>query len=242
MVARCGEDLAWTRNIPPGVRLAVYDKTPGGGAWPGSVALPNVGREAHTHLHHLAERYDSLSAVTVFCQGKPFDHAHDLHGTLRELAAGRLVVADFLWLGFIIDTDDRRGRRLFVSWSKNPERRELDMDALHAGVFGGPGPEWYAFRPGGQFAVARACARGRAREFYAKARELSAALPDAAHGFERMWDRVFGVAPMERAAVAPAGTAYCKRIRRLEACVRGKSGANWDADVTQPECHGRPGV
>jgi hypothetical protein len=32
----------------------------------GAQILPNVGREAHTYLHHLHNRYDSLADVTIF--------------------------------------------------------------------------------------------------------------------------------------------------------------------------------
>ena len=33
---------------------------------PCTQALPNVGNEGHSYLHHLVERYDSLAAVTLF--------------------------------------------------------------------------------------------------------------------------------------------------------------------------------
>ena len=33
---------------------------------PCAQALPNVGNEGHSYLHHLVERYDSLAAVTLF--------------------------------------------------------------------------------------------------------------------------------------------------------------------------------
>ena len=73
VVCRCGEDLAWTRNVPRGLAVTVYDKTPPPGSpWPGSTPLPNVGREAHAWLHHLADRYDSLPDWTIFAQGHPF--------------------------------------------------------------------------------------------------------------------------------------------------------------------------
>lgn len=35
----------------------------------GATRLPNVGREAHTYLHHLTERYHSLADVTLFVMG-----------------------------------------------------------------------------------------------------------------------------------------------------------------------------
>jgi len=38
------------------------------------ISLPNTGRESQTYLHHIVENYDKLSEITIFCQGKPFDH------------------------------------------------------------------------------------------------------------------------------------------------------------------------
>ncbi len=52
VVARYAEDLAWLRNIPPQIRATVYDKNPND-SHPGARQLPNVGREAHTYLHHI---------------------------------------------------------------------------------------------------------------------------------------------------------------------------------------------
>mmetsp|Transcript_100986 Transcript_100986/g.324238 ORF Transcript_100986/g.324238 Transcript_100986/m.324238 type:complete len:624 (-) Transcript_100986:256-2127(-) len=37
---------------------------------PGSVLLPNVGREGHTFLHHIVENYDNLATWTVFTQAE----------------------------------------------------------------------------------------------------------------------------------------------------------------------------
>ena len=82
VVAHYEEDLHWLRRLPDGVRPVVYSKGQGtDGAFP----LPNVGREAHTYLHHIATCYDKLPEVTGFSQGHPFDHVPDL---LRILFSG----------------------------------------------------------------------------------------------------------------------------------------------------------
>lgn len=41
-----------------------------------SVRLPNVGREAHTYLHHIVENYDRLEDVMIFSQGGYRAHAN----------------------------------------------------------------------------------------------------------------------------------------------------------------------
>lgn len=214
VIARWREDLAWTHNLPPGIRLTVYDKS--GEPQDAGIPLPNIGREAHTYLHHLVTRYDSLAELTLFCQGKPFDHAPDLHKVVRRLAAGEETVGAFRWLGFLIDTDDARGRRLFVRWSKNPEGRELALDVLYRVLFECEPPEAFTFHGGAQFLATRDCLLRRPRSFYEKALRLSGEIPDAAHGFERIWDRVFGVQGVDPALVQHGTPVYLKPIRRLE--------------------------
>ena len=212
VVCRCGEDLAWLRNVPRSVRVTVYDKSPAL-VWPGSQPLPNVGREAHAWLHHLHERYDSLAAWTVFAQGRPFDHAPDMHPVIRRLADGDFPDADFLWLGFLWETDDARGRPTFVHWTKNPERRELDLAGFFLRLWGEPAPEKIRYVGGGQFALTRETVRRRPRDFYQKARALAEEFPDAAHAFERTWDRVFLAPPLDSGQFGPAGFRLLKPVR-----------------------------
>jgi hypothetical protein len=214
VVARYKEDLAWLKRVPKEFRITVYDKGYGSS---GGIRLKNEGREAHTYVHHLAERYDSLADVTIFVQGHPFDHAPDLHKQLKRYADGSDTVADFYWLGFLADTDDPRGRRLFVPWSKNPDRQELQLDEFHRELFGEPGPDAYRFFVGAQFAVTRATAQCRPQELYQRAANLAVQFPLAPHCFERCWDRVFRSDGTVGRLADGQATAYLKPIRRLAA-------------------------
>ena len=213
VVARYDEDLAWLKRVPKELLVTVYDKGDGAS---GGIRLPNEGREAHTYLDHLAGRYESLADVTVFVQGHPFDHAPDLHKVLRALADGSFNVTDFHWLGFLADTDDSRGRRLFVPWSKNPERHELPLDEFHQQIFGQPGPANYRFFVGAQFIISGAAAKSRSLAFYQHARDLAASMPLAPHCFERCWDRIFAVDGTVGRLPPGQITAYFKPIKRLQ--------------------------
>lgn len=212
VVARHNEDLAWLKRVPSEFLVTIYNK---GEPIPGARALPNSGREAHTYLHHLATRHDTLADTTVYAQGHPFDHAPDLHDRLRALAQGRETVADFHWFGFLADTDDSRGRRLFVPWSKNPARRELQVDDFHQRLFGRTGPAFYRFFAGAQFAVTRDAARRRDADFFLRARDLASDFPLAPHCFERCWDRVFGADGTKGRLPEGQMTAYFKPVKRL---------------------------
>jgi hypothetical protein len=211
VVARYHEDLSWVRNIAAGIEPIIYDKGPAPLA--GASPLENAGREAHTYLHHICERYNDLADVTVFCQGKPFDHAFDFHQTLRELADNAENAPAFCWLGHIVDTDSSDGR-LFRSWSKNDCGAGLDLAAFHYAVLGTDGPDEYPFFLGGQFFIRRELIQRRPRSFYEHARKVSLEFPDAAHCFERCWDRVFGVRAVAAEVLGSRKTAYLKPIKR----------------------------
>jgi hypothetical protein len=212
VVARYEENLNWLRRVPGEFTITVYDKSTSPAL--NATSLPNIGREAHTYLHHIVARYDSLPDLTVFCQGKPFDHAYDFHHTLRALASGEKRVENFFWLGHIADTDSADGV-LFRNWSKNEDGRGLDLNGFHRTLLGEDGPREYAFLLGGQFIAARECIRRQSKEFYQCALQLSVDFPDAAHCYERIWDRVFSEAESTRTRMDGEKTRYFKRIKRL---------------------------
>ncbi len=214
VIARHEENLNWLRNLRaqvPSLQVTIYDKSAENKREAEAIALPNLGREAHTHLHHLATRYDSLADVTFFLQGYPFDHVPDLKGRVAAVTEGLRTVADFEWLGFIIDTDDDRGRRLHVPWTKNTERAELPMAMYYEPLIEAPCPTTFAFRPGGQFVLPRSTARRRPASFYDKAVKL-AAQPgiEAACCLERFWDHLFLAESRERQLLDGANTLYLR--------------------------------
>ena len=230
VIARHEEDLRWVRRVPASIRITIYNKGTTL-ALPLEIArregfsvnaLPNLGREAHTYLTHLSERYEEVAPVTIFCQGHPFDHAPDFHARLRGVSEGSESPDPFLWYGFLEETDDPRGKRLFVPWSKNPERKELETGRLHEELFGGTTPDFFHFRGGAQFAVTREAVHRRDREFYLRALDLSVKIPLAAHSYERIWDRIFGDPVIDPESLGPEGVRYLKRIRRLEEAVEGE--------------------
>jgi hypothetical protein len=224
VVARYEEDLRWLRRVPASFRISIYNKgvSP---ALPESLlerggvtvtALPNMGREAHSYLTHLINHHDSPAGITVFCQGRPFDHAPDLHDRLHALAEGIETPEPFLWYGFLEESDDPHGRRLFVPWSKNPAREELATGRIFERLFENPSPDLFHFRGGAQFAVSRAGVTWRSKGFYEKARNICTTELLAPHSLERLWDRFFGNPIIDPVTLGSEGTRYLKKIRRLE--------------------------
>jgi hypothetical protein len=66
---------------PTTPRLNASDIPPGN-----VVPLENVGREGHSWFTHITHNYDRLADFTVFLQGEPFDHCHNVLDEVRELA------------------------------------------------------------------------------------------------------------------------------------------------------------
>ncbi|MCK8491519.1 DUF3431 domain-containing protein [Spirosoma sp. RP8] len=218
VVARYTENLNWLRNLPAQLRMTVYDKSADHSAGAGAIPLPNIGREAHTYLHHIVSRYDSLAQWTVFCQGKPFDHAYDFKKTMRSFSEQPDTIGDpvqmpFRWLGHLIDTDDNRGERLFQPWSKNEDGRGLDLRGFHRALFDTNGPDLYTFVLGAQFAIHREAIVRHPLSFYERALAVSITFPDAAHCFERSWDRVFGLTGIDPVWLAGRQTVYLKPMK-----------------------------
>lgn len=229
VIAHYTENLNWVRNLPAGLLTTIYHKGPEELTDRPSVSLLNVGREAHTYLHHIVNRYDSLAEWTIFCQGKPFDHAYDFKKTLRKMvlepwncldctgfkpgAIQTIPGQDFRWLGHLIDTDDNQGHRLFRPWSKNEDGRGLDLQGFHRALFDNDGPDSYTFVLGAQFAIHRDVVLRQPVSFYERALQVSISFPDAAHCFERSWDRVFGVTGLDPDWLAGRLTVHLKPMK-----------------------------
>lgn len=71
VIASFNENTSWIDNILPGSIVFEYNKNNKHGV----ERLPNIGREAHTYLHHICKQYGNFSDYIFFFQGYPFDHA-----------------------------------------------------------------------------------------------------------------------------------------------------------------------
>ncbi|MEM1158617.1 MAG: DUF3431 domain-containing protein [Verrucomicrobiota bacterium] len=225
VVSHYNEDLRWLKKVPEEFRIVLYAK---GNELPELsflereltvLQLPNAGREAHTWMAYLESVAEDPPEGAVLLQGHPFDHCHDAHQRLKALASGDadLPESGFEWWGFIIETDDSMGRRVFVPWSKNEDSRKLDIGKRFEALFRRPGPARYRFYPGGQFAVSAAAIQRNSRNFYHQVREMLEADEDAAYCLERFWDFVFGVTAVSDVMMGGKETVYLKKIKRLDA-------------------------
>jgi Protein of unknown function (DUF3431) len=172
VVSRYNESLEWLSELTN--PRSVYDKS--GDQPPQGVPLPNVGREAHTFAHYLAEHYDNLPNRVCFLQGDPRPH---LRMQLTDLLADPAPLV----FGNHPMTNDGWG---------NPAHPGLPVQILYLEFFNDPRTA-FTFSPGAQYIVSRDRVRFRPRRFYeVLANMLSyAAGPWEAWAVERFWSVIF---------------------------------------------------
>ena len=97
IISRYNEDLLWLDGIFTNV--VIYNK---GSELDEQAALlkegrkfyqlENIGREAHTYLHHIVNNYNNLSTWNIFLQGNPFDHCPEVIRVVHDFpqSAGEL--------------------------------------------------------------------------------------------------------------------------------------------------------
>jgi len=209
VIARYREDVSWVEGL--GFPAVVYDKSGESGRpepSSGQVAwepLPNVGREAHTYLHHIVTRYPDFAEFTVFLQGDPFRHMGEGAGpqTLREriLRNVRLGVkfTGFAWYKLKCDRlgrphamADPEGMGRWKGWGK-----DIPVGAVYAELFAGEAPETFlATVPAGLLFVSKDRLLSRSKSFYERCLKLVLDDPEdernTGHAFERLWQVLFG--------------------------------------------------
>lgn len=190
VVARHDEDVDWIRAVrdtrPERVHVTVYDKGTPLATPPVNAdrhTLPNVGREAHTYLHHIVQHYDDLDDYTIFCQGRPTDHCARFVQRVAQ---------------FVDDPDDYveltdQNMCNEPSWTDTSDAFPwLPLRETYEALFGRPAPhDHVAFAQGAMFGVSRERIRRFSKERYVAALDVAAAHPKAAWAYERLWRTAF---------------------------------------------------
>lgn len=186
VVARHTEPLDWLSGVR--CPVTVYNKGPDAPPGLDALPLPNVGREAHTYLHHIVHNYHALDDYTVFAQGRPFDHCGTFVDQVNRFAeAPTPGFRDFA--DQVLDWESTCAVCMYQAW--------VPMAGTYAAVWGHAPPDTpVTFGAGAQFAVSRDRILSRPRDFYARALEVSTHdTPErptyAAHAFERLWRVMF---------------------------------------------------
>jgi len=196
VVAHYREDLSWLDDFRM-LAVTIYSK---GGS--GEHLLPNVGREAHTYLHHIIENYDRLADVTVFLQGDPRDHVPDLFEKIWSLDSN----TRYRELSELMLVDDATG---------SPAQSGLPLSDFYEKLFGTPAPEYYSCRVGACFAVSRDLIHQRSVEFYRHAMRLVLLEDRGPWSIERLWHFIFEIRSETEGVVTASDSGYFRDLQFL---------------------------
>lgn len=158
VVARYSENLDWTKSYSDFV--TIYNK--GNATEYESVSLPNIGREAHTYLHHIVNNYNNLAEYNCFLQGNPYDpHTPSLDQYLDYVINSNELVPDFVWLSSrMVESDFEYEREPYHAIFPN-------IKFAYKTIFGkDPEDISFVFGSGAQFMVSKSNILKRPLEFY----------------------------------------------------------------------------
>ena len=214
VVARYKEDLDWLGAYVQ--QAIIYNKS--GAAlpidrFPRQVALPNIGREAHTYLCHIVTNYHQLSDTTLFCQGCMSDSVEPWRGLddiVRQIVTSPRAVVVFRPPSFFEDWGGivHNGKWLKELQQGIMRKSQLSPAQFWEFAFGVPAPSTIVWHWGATFAVRREAILARPRDFYAKLLRYFVSMdhvnPEEGHYMERLWLSIFG-APMGAQTLAEYG-------------------------------------
>lgn len=197
VVAKYHEDIRWL-DAYTRLRTVIYDKSES----PRFKPLPNIGREAHTYLHHICENYDRLADTTVFLQGDPSAHVADLHEGIWQLDRD----IGFRDLSDHVLVEDKLGR---------PVHPGLRLDEMYERLFGKSGRDYYLSYAGACFAVSRSNVVGLPQSFYENAMAAVVERPQGPWEIERLWRDIFHTSAVTEGVVTAADTRFFRDLQLL---------------------------
>jgi len=170
VIAKFKEDVSWVKDLT--VDFVCYNKLNG--------SLPNVGREAHTYLHHIVQNYNILYDEMIFTQGNPFDHCD----SFIDVANTDTLASEFVVFSkWIVDCDEFGA----------PNHRGLDIKSVWTKLFSIECPKTFRFGSGATLGVKKNRILFRSKEFYIKCLKMLEYATDPIEGyiFERLWPTIF---------------------------------------------------
>lgn len=216
VIARYNEDLKWLGelDLKRFSQIYIYNKGVNRDFFVDApniqvIDLPNVGREAHTYLHHIVTHYDIIDGVTIFLPGSANEESDWIVRNKRYRTKRTIELAlqtyDSVFVGKKVDDlkvaeynfeIDKYASNTSANREVNPES---DMKLAPLRPYG----KWYEHYFGdisvpvitytGIFAVSRNHIRNRPRQFY---QSLLSTMDDhsnveVAHYMERSYAALF---------------------------------------------------
>ncbi|KAL9021232.1 MAG: hypothetical protein Q9185_001633 [Variospora sp. 1 TL-2023] len=207
VVSHYNEDLSWLKSHSS--ECCVYSKGGPKNAPNPPLAftpLPNIGREGHTFLYHIANHYDKLAAVTLFVQGRIDDHVDLTLDEMKKRAMG-VPVGQVRTYPFreleVFDHWDGIPWEQYPCWKRWSSMDTQSMGATPLQLFqqyiteDDRIPVAVGFAPGAIFAVTKETIHQHSRAYYQRLLErmflgnMAHVNPETGHYMERFWLAVF---------------------------------------------------
>ena len=208
VVSFCTYEPTWIAEakewLPRSTKVTVYSKC--AATYPNSTRIDNVGREAHTFLHHIVSRYHSLADVTVFIMDSA-DSQKFKQMTLKDLLANwcsktgfycaKIPLAVHYYLHqeqlatFTMKTYKGSTFQEGQYMAETVPARVRPFGAWFAKYIGGPFPKRYC--GSAMMAVSKEVIRRRPIEFYEEllAQTMEGNNIEVGHYLERSWGAIF---------------------------------------------------
>ena len=158
--------------------------------------LPNVGRESHTHLHHIIANYHHLADITVFLQGSlkhhQFSSYHDVTKYVQETKKKGFSVYRYKNLthwGRIHHVS--KWKIMMDTGSLRPANQTLGE--FWESMFGSQHPDQVQMSYAGCFGVSKERIKAHPKEFYENLIQYvnNHDNPEETHYIERFWVAIF---------------------------------------------------
>lgn len=205
VIARYNEDISWIDDrILESFEVFVYNK--------GSnlkfqylnlinvIEIKNVGREAHTYLHHIIENYNSLPEKIIFTQAHPDDHVFpDFKSECLDFSNSedrfKYFSKNILEMEILKDGVEEKGN-LNGSFWRNKHSLDSCCVTIPKSIVSGIENKKWIFGTGAIFGTSRKDILENTKEFYTRCLNILTESKDPvtspeAHAFERSWYLIF---------------------------------------------------
>lgn len=201
IVSRYNEDISWLCNYK-NFNIIIYNKGEDISIKKGLKInpIPNLGREAHTWLHHIIKNYNNLDEYNIFIQGRIDDLGcmvyKDLNRYKKELIKNEFSVSRFGLLGpshwghhIGIEKDPKYQER----WTNGEITRSKIGFRKYAQKIFPEIPIFVSTSYGGCFGVSRNLLLKYELDFYKSLIDTvsKSCHPIEAHYLERLWCYIF---------------------------------------------------
>ena len=201
VISRYNENIEWLKSYAD--YSHVYDKSGDSTAmditfhqWE---SLPNVGREAHTYLHHIITNYHHLADVTVFIQGEIKEHKKWVNQDVSKYVEETMMKGFSVYRYSIIR--HWGGLPHIKKWREMKDAgliRETNrtLGEFWENVFGYPHPHTAQNSFCGVFGVSKHRITAHSKEFYQRVISYvnDHNNPEEGHYLERLWVAIFNEA------------------------------------------------